>query len=78
MNLNEIDKNLEALDSNKKALLNLIDIKIENDMEKVLNKMDLTLNEIKRVEDKMETQFKMLMWVMGILFALILALKLFS
>jgi hypothetical protein len=47
-------------------------------MEKVLNKMDLTLNEIKRVEDKMETQFKMLMWVMGILFALILALKLFS
>jgi|LakMenEpi03Aug12_release.lakeMendotaPanAssembly.Ray.scaffolds.fasta_scaffold184884_2 exosome complex RNA-binding protein Rrp4 len=78
MNLNEIDTNLEALDSNKKALLNLIDIKIENDMEKVLNKMDLTLNEIKRVEDKMETQFKMLMWVMGILFALILALKLFS
>jgi hypothetical protein len=59
-------------------LLNLIDIKIENDMEKVLNKMDLTLNEIKRVEDKMETQFKMLMWVMGILFALIVALKLFS
>lgn len=47
-------------------------------MEKVLNKMDLTLNEIKRIEDKMETQFKMLMWVMGILFALILALKLFS
>lgn len=47
-------------------------------MEKVLNKMDLTLNEIKRVEDKMETQFKMLMWVMGILFALIVALKLFS
>lgn len=47
-------------------------------MEKVLNKIDLTLNEIKRVEDKMETQFKMLMWVMGILFALILALKLFS
>jgi hypothetical protein len=38
----------------------------------------LTLNEIKRVEDKMETQFKMLMWVMGILFALIVALKLFS
>ncbi len=59
-------------------MLNLIDIKIENDMEKVLNKMDLTLNEIKRVEDKMETQFKMLMWVMGILFALIVALKLFS
>jgi exosome complex RNA-binding protein Rrp4 len=78
MNLNEIDTNLEALDNNKKALLNLIDIKIENDMEKVLNKMDLTLNEIKRVEDKMETQFKMLMWVMGILFALIVALKLFS
>jgi predicted nucleic acid-binding Zn ribbon protein len=47
-------------------------------MEKVLNKMDLTLNEIKRVEDKLETQFKMLMWVMGILFALIVALKFFS
>lgn len=78
MNLNEIDTNLEALDNNKKALLNLIDIKIDNDMEKVLNKMDLTLNEIKRVEDKIETQFKMLMWVMGILFALIVALKLFS
>lgn len=78
MNLNEIDENLKAISGNEKALLKLIDIKIDSDMEKVLNKMDAFNTELKRVEDNMNTKFNMIIWAIGIMIALIVALKVFS
>ncbi len=78
MNLNEINENLKAISGNEKALLKLIDIKIDSDMEKVLNKMDAFNTELKRVEDNMNTKFNMIIWAIGIMIALIVALKVFS
>ena len=78
INLNEIDENLKAISGNEKALLKLIDIKIDSDMEKVLNKMDAFNTELKRVEDNMNTKFNMIIWAIGIMIALIVALKVFS
>jgi len=71
MDLQGIQENLDELGFEKakqKAVLNLIDVKINNDMKEVIS-------EIKRLEDKQDTKFSMLMWAMGILIALILALK---
>jgi hypothetical protein len=47
-------------------------------MEKVLNKMDAFNTELKRVEDNMNTKFNMIIWAIGIMIALIVALKVFS
>ncbi len=64
------------------ALLSLIDAKIENDMKEVLTEIrnvNTTLStEMKRLEDKVDTKFNMVIWVMGILMALMLALKFFA
>ena len=69
MKLSEVSKLSENI-KDKEAILQLIDIKIETDMKEVLN-------EIKRLEDNFSTKFTMLMWVLGILMALIVALKFF-
>lgn len=68
-------------DINNKVL-KLIDIKIENDMEKVLAKFDSVTSEFRRLEDKqdakfsaMDSKFNMIIWVMGILMAVMIALK---
>jgi predicted nucleic acid-binding Zn ribbon protein len=74
MKATEIHQSIEKLKidaETKKGLLEIIDIKIENDMKEVLN-------EIKRLEDKQDTKFSMLIWAMGILMALMIALKFFS
>ena len=59
---------LSVDEQTKAGLLELIDIKIENDMKEVLN-------EIKRLEDKQDTKFSMLIWAIGLLMAVIIALK---
>jgi hypothetical protein len=74
MKAKEIHESIEKLKvdaETRKGLLEIIDIKIENDMKEVLN-------EIKRLEDKQDTKFSMLIWAMGILMALMIALKFFS
>ena len=59
----------------QRALLSLIDKKINNDMKEVIS-------EIKRLEDKSDSRFaamdskiSMIMWALGILMAVIIALK---
>ncbi len=71
MKLTEINKTISILkmDENQKdAILKLIEIKTDNDMEKVLT-------EIKRLEDKQDTKFSMIFWAIGLLIGLIVALK---
>jgi len=74
MKSKEIHESIDKLTvdkETKKGILEIIDIKIENDMKEVLN-------EIKRLEDKQDTKFSMLIWAMGILMALMIALKFFA
>ena len=78
MNLKDVQENLVELGfetSQQKAILDLIDTKINNDMKEVIS-------EIRRLEDKMDTKFgatdtkfSILIWAIGILIALIIALK---
>lgn len=96
MELKAIQENLSKLNFPKEqqnALLHLVDVRIDNDMDKVLNKIDSKFDginakfdsfkfELKHLEDKqdskfdaMDTKFAMIMWALGILIALILALK---
>ncbi len=69
--VHEIINKINVDTETKKGLLELIDIKIESDMKEVLN-------EIKRLEDNFNTKFTMLIWVLGILMALMIALKFFA
>jgi hypothetical protein len=74
MKSKEINDSIEKLNvdaQTRKGILEIIDIKIENDMKEVLN-------EIKRLEDNFSTKFTMLIWVLGILMALMVALKFFA
>ena len=74
MRLNEINENIEKIQidsESKEALLRLIDKKIEEDMEKVIN-------EIKIMESKFDSKISMIMWALGIIIALMVALKIFA
>ena len=85
MKLQDIQEQLHTLGlerSQQGAVLALIDSKVEGDMEKVLAKMDAFNLEIKRLEDKVDTKFgavdhkiSMLTWAIGLLIALLVALK---
>lgn len=76
MKLSEVSKLTENI-KNQENILQLIDIKIESDMEKVIAEIKNQNTEIKRLEDNFNTKFTMLMWVLGILMALMVALKFF-
>lgn len=65
MDLNELTNAVEQLDDqNKQAILKVINIKVEDDMEKILAKID---SKFEHVEGKISTGY----WVMGISTALI-------
>ena len=67
MKINEISENLERLgfkEEKKMAILALIDAKIENDMDKVINRME-------RVEERMESTLKTFIWVVSVAFGLV-------
>lgn len=57
----------------------LIDYKVENDMQQVLSKMEILVNKMdnieKHLESQMDIQFKMILWVLGILGLLITVFK---
>lgn len=76
MKLSEVSKLSDNV-KDKEAILQLIDIKIESDMEKIMNEFKIINSEFKRIEDKIDTKISMLMWAIGILIALIVALKFF-
>ena len=67
MKIKEISENLERLgfkEEKKMAILALIDAKIENDMDKVINRME-------RVEERMESTLKTFIWVVSVAFGLV-------
>tara|TARA_A100000171_G_C2135617_1_gene149951 strand:- start:1890 stop:2126 length:237 start_codon:yes stop_codon:yes gene_type:complete len=67
MNLSDINEQLDKADfkmEKKKAILALIDIKVENEMEKVLSRFD-------RIEERLESNIKTFIWVVGVAFAIV-------
>ena len=81
MKLGDAQKNFEKIGLQSEQLQGisgLIDAKIENDMEKVLSEIRSFHTELKRIEDKFDTRFNTIIWVMGILMALMIALKFFG
>ncbi len=71
VNLTKIADNLEAIPSNQReAIINLIDIKVENDMEKVLQKLDSMETKfdakIDALDAKFSNKFKSLYWVLAV------------
>lgn len=75
MKIEEVSNLAENIDS---KILSLIDIKIENDMKEVISEIRNQNIEIKRLEDNFNTKFSMLMWAIGILMAVMVALKFLS
>ncbi len=80
MNLTEISQKMDDLpNKDKKAILALIDLKTENEMDKVLARFDSLDTKIdnieKRLESKMDIQFKMLLWALGILLTVMTVFK---
>jgi anion-transporting ArsA/GET3 family ATPase len=79
MKTNEVKKLSKDINDN---LLELIDLKIDNDMREVINKIEVlqnkSENEFKRIEDNFNTKFNMIIWAIGLLIALIIGLKVFA
>jgi|TARA_Y100001001_G_scaffold117042_1_gene114819 hypothetical protein len=67
MKLSDINELLEKSDfkkENKKAILALIDLKIEDEMEQVLDRFS-------HIEKKLESNIKTFIWVVGVAFAIV-------
>ncbi|WP_339338866.1 hypothetical protein [Croceitalea sp. MTPC9] len=65
--MSDINEQLDKADfklEKKKAILALIDIKVENEMEKVLSRFD-------RIEERLESNIKTFIWVVGVAFAIV-------
>jgi hypothetical protein len=94
MKTSEVSKLAEKVAS--KEVLELIDIKIENDMKEVinkiessernyLNKIELFQNKIEQFQNQNQSEFKrledkigMILWALGIIITLIIAIKFFA
>jgi hypothetical protein len=92
MDLSDVNDGLEEMAlpaETKKAVLQLIDIKINNDMKEVISKLehvesklsnemrlinDKLSNEIKLVDGKLGNENKVIYWVVGIAMAIIVLL----
>lgn len=65
----------------RKAVLKLIDLKTENDMKEVINSINMLKESvdksIKHLEDKNAERSKTLYWILGVIVAIMVALKLF-
>lgn len=69
MKITALQKHVNDLPNTlKKPILAMIELKTDSDMEKALSKME---NIEKRLESKMDIQFKMMLWTIGIAFTLI-------
>ena len=79
MNISEVSDSLEHISlpaDQKKAMLQLIDVKINNDMKEVIaelkqleGKIQLTQDKIQMTHDKLSNEIKIVYWVIGIAMA---------
>jgi len=75
MNLSEISSGLENISlppDQKKAILQLIDAKINSDMKEVIVKLNELEVKIQMTHDKLSNEIKIVYWVIGIAMAVIL------
>jgi hypothetical protein len=63
-NLTELTDNLDL--QSKLAILGIIDLKVESDMEKVMNKLDSMEHNIKSIKESVNFKLNTVMWVFGI------------
>ena len=66
----------------RRAILKLIDLKTNEDMKEVINSINMlketVSKDIKHLEDKNAERSKTLYWVLGVIVAIMVALKLFG
>lgn len=68
MELHEINKIIKSLpEKHKDAILKLIDIKTNEDMKEVIQT-------IKHLENRVDNQIKIILWVLGIIITLIVSI----
>lgn len=75
MDLSEINNSLENISlpvDQKKAVLLLIDSKINNDMKEVIAEIKRLESKIQMTQDKHSNEIKVVYWVIGIAMAVIL------
>ena len=79
MELNQIEElTAEIPAEQRKAILKLIDLKTNEDMKEVINNINLLKESIKHLEDKNAERSKTLYWVLGVIVAIMVTLKLFG
>jgi hypothetical protein len=79
MELNQIEElTAEIPAEQRRAVLKLIDLKTNEDMKEVINSINLLKENIKHLEDKNAERSKTLYWVLGVIVAIMVALKLFG
>jgi hypothetical protein len=75
MNISEVSSSLEIVSlppDQKKAILQLIDAKINNDMKEVIAKLNELEVKIQMTNDKLSNEIKIVYWVIGIAMAIIM------
>ena len=75
MNISEVSSSLENIPlppDQKKAILQLIDAKINNDMKEVIAKLNELEVKIQMTNDKLSNEIKIVYWVIGIAMAIIM------
>ena len=76
MELNRIEElTAEIPAEQRRAILKLIDLKTNEDMKDIIKSNEMLKESIKHLEGKMDSQIKMLMWAIGFLASLLVALK---
>ena len=75
MNISDVGGSLENISASpeqKKAILQLIDVKVNSDMKEVITKLNELEGKIQMVHDKLSNEIKVVYWVVGIAMAVIL------
>jgi len=75
MDISEVSDSLENIalpTDQKKAVLQLIDTKINNDMKEVISELRQLESKIQMTQDKVSNEIKVVYWVIGIAMAVIL------
>ena len=62
----------------RRAILKLIDLKTNEDMKEIIKSNEMLKESIKHLEDKNAERSKTLYWVLGVIVAIMVALKLFG
>ena len=62
----------------RRAILKLIDLKTNEDMKEIIKSNEMLKESIKHLEDKNAERSKTLYWVLGVIVAIMVTLKLFG